>query len=120
VSPVLFFHRLETDHYRLQAISRLFQIVLDINHPDFAIQDRQWRPCVVFLLRYFFTPLWNDSREEVRLAVETMCQTLLEPHLDAMTACFDEYLLKAQVSEREALVAFLIQLHPHFPKWQSK
>lgn len=34
-----------------------------------------------------------------------------------MSRCWNESLAKAPISERVKLVAFLIQLHPHFPRW---
>ena len=39
-------------------------------------------------------------------------------HLEAISRCWDEYLLKATYGERVKLVNFLIQLHPHFPTWR--
>lgn len=59
-------------------------------------------------------------QEEIRLAVDTWSQTLLPAHFAAISACWNETLSKAPTVERIMLIAFLIQLLPHFPKWSGK
>lgn len=58
-------------------------------------------------------------QEEIRLAVDTWARTLLPPHLQAISACWNEYMNKAPVADRARLASFLVQLHPHFPSWQG-
>ncbi|KAH8106968.1 hypothetical protein BXZ70DRAFT_1003857 [Cristinia sonorae] len=103
---------------RLQTAHRLFQIITDITSPAFNIEDRQWRSSVVDIFYYFFSRLWLDEREEVRMAVETWSQTLLPSHFDAIALCWNEALNKVPVAERLKLVSFLLQLRPHFPDWR--
>ncbi|GBE81969.1 hypothetical protein SCP_0403450 [Sparassis crispa] len=103
---------------RLQAILRLFRIILDVTSPAFSVEDRQWRSTVIDVFYYFFSSLWRDPREEVRLAVDTWSQTLLPAHFDAITACWNESLAKSTISERIKLISFLDQLRPHFPDWR--
>jgi len=58
-------------------------------------------------------------QEEIRLGVETWTRTLLPAHLDAISICWNEYMLKAPIADRAKLAAFLVQLHTHFPSWQG-
>ncbi|KAF8590616.1 hypothetical protein K439DRAFT_1382139 [Ramaria rubella] len=103
---------------RFQAITQLFQILLDINSPSFNVQDRQWRTSVVDVINHFFSPLWLDSCEDIRLTVDTWARTLLPAHLRTISACWDEYMSKAPIADRAKLASFLVQLHTHFPSWQ--
>ncbi|KDQ07904.1 hypothetical protein BOTBODRAFT_180257 [Botryobasidium botryosum FD-172 SS1] len=103
---------------RFQAVTRLFRVILDIKSFEAHIGGRQWHSSIVFIFQYFFPALWQDTREEVRLSTETLMQTLLPGHMEAITACWDEYLAKSINTDRIKLVHFLIQLHPHFPTWQ--
>lgn len=64
--------------------------------------------------------LISGLQEEVRLAVDTWSQTLLPAHFEAISLCWNESLTKAPIAERARLVAFLIQLHPHFPSWKGR
>ncbi|KAI0928528.1 hypothetical protein AcW1_005746 [Taiwanofungus camphoratus] len=102
----------------LQAVSRLFRIILDVTSPAFKVEDRQWKSSVIGVFHSFFSSMWTIEREEVRVAVDTWCQTLLPAHLDAITSCWNESLAKSPIAERIRLVSFLNQLHPHFPSWQ--
>ena len=52
------------------------------------------------------------------MTVDSWSQALLPAHFEAISACWDEALTELPVAERARLVAFLIQLHPHFPGWQ--
>ncbi|KAI0362213.1 hypothetical protein OH77DRAFT_1416438 [Trametes cingulata] len=103
---------------RLQAAVRLFRMVEDVTSPAFVVEDRQWRSSVIDIFRYFFSALWEDEREEVRLAVDTWTQTLLPAHFDAITLCWNEALVKSPISDRAKLVSFLNQLRSHFPQWR--
>ncbi|KAI0748219.1 hypothetical protein C8Q80DRAFT_1104066 [Daedaleopsis nitida] len=103
---------------RLQAVTRLFRVVQDVTSPAFMVEDRQWRSSVIDVFRYFFGALWEDEREEIRLAVDTWTQTLLPAHFNAMSLCWDEALVKSPIGDRTKLVSFLNQLRPHFPQWQ--
>ena len=60
------------------------------------------------------TPL----QEEIRVAVDAFSSTLLPAHFEAISLCWSEAISKAPIGERVKLVAFLIQLHPHFPQWK--
>lgn len=52
--------------------------------------------------------------------MDTWSQTLLPAHFNVISTCWNETLSKAPIAERIRLVAFLIQLLPHFPKWSGK
>ncbi|KAH9856975.1 hypothetical protein C2E23DRAFT_892456 [Lenzites betulinus] len=103
---------------RLEAVVRLFRIIEDATSPAFVVEDRQWRSSVIDVFRYFFAALWEDEREEIRLAVDTWTQTLLAAHFDTITLCWSEALVKSPISDRAKLVSFLNQLRPHFPHWR--
>jgi hypothetical protein len=60
------------------------------------------------------------NQEEIRLTVDAWSQTLLPTHLEAISLCWDEALTTAPLVDRQKLVAFLIQLHPHFPNWRGE
>ena len=55
----------------------------------------------------------------MKIAVDTWSRTLLPPHFEAITNCWNEALLKAPMSERVKLVNFLICLHSRFPGWKG-
>ncbi|KAK7693413.1 hypothetical protein QCA50_002981 [Cerrena zonata] len=103
---------------RMQSLSWLFRMVLDVTSPAFVLDDRQWRPSIIDIFYYFFSALWLDDREEIRLTVETWSQTLLPAHHEAITLCWNEALSKAPIGERSRLIHFLLQLRPHFPLWR--
>ncbi|KAH9951250.1 hypothetical protein B0H21DRAFT_272251 [Amylocystis lapponica] len=103
---------------RLQAVLRLFRIILDVTSPAFNVEDRQWRSSVIDVFYYFFSCLWTDEREEIRLTVDTWSSTLLPAHFDAIALCWNEALAKSPISERVKLVSFLTQLRSHFPTWR--
>ncbi|TCD71881.1 hypothetical protein EIP91_000013 [Steccherinum ochraceum] len=95
-----------------------WEIVTDVTSPAFSVEDRQWRPSVIDIFHFFFSRLWLDDREEVRMAVETWAQTLLASHFDAIALCWSEALNKIPVADRVRLVSFLSQLRAHFPTWR--
>ncbi|KAI8998560.1 hypothetical protein BD414DRAFT_519687 [Trametes punicea] len=103
---------------RLQAVARLFRMIEDATSPSFNVEDRQWRSSLIDIFRYFFSSMWEDEREEVRLAVDTWMQTLLPAHFEAITLCWNEALVRSPISDRAKLVSFLNQLRPHFPHWR--
>ncbi|KAI1795782.1 hypothetical protein LXA43DRAFT_1163651 [Ganoderma leucocontextum] len=103
---------------RLQAVVRLFRVVEDVTSPAFEVEDRQWRSSVIDVFRYFFAALWEDDREEVRLAVDIWTQTLQAAHFEAIALCWDEALAKSPIPDRTKLVSFLNQLRSHFPQWR--
>lgn len=103
---------------RLQAIVRLSRIVMDVISPSFEVEDRQWRPAIIDIFEHFFARMWADPQEEIRVAVDGFSSTLLPAHFEAIAQCWSEAIAKAPISERVRLVSFLIQLHPHFPRWQ--
>ncbi|EJD52997.1 hypothetical protein AURDEDRAFT_180591 [Auricularia subglabra TFB-10046 SS5] len=104
---------------RFQALTRLFRIVLDVTNPQFYVDGQQWRSAIATIFVYFFEAMWADERETIKLAADTWLQTLLPAHMEAIAACWDAYVSSAPVSGRARLIAFLIQLQPHFPKWQT-
>lgn len=61
-----------------------------------------------------------SPQEEIRSAVKTSSAALLTAHLDIISQCWSEALSRAPIDERTKLVAFLIQLRPHFPTWQGE
>jgi hypothetical protein len=48
--------------FSLAAVLRLFRIILDINNPDFRVDDRQWRPNAIDIFSYYFSAAWADQR----------------------------------------------------------
>ncbi|TFY77906.1 hypothetical protein EWM64_g6106 [Hericium alpestre] len=106
---------------RLQAIRRLFSIILDVTNQKFDVDDRQWRSSIISVFDRFFTSMWQDPQEEIRIGVDAWSQTLLPAHFDAISACWNECLSKAPIADRVKLLAFLIQLQPHFPilSWEG-
>ncbi|KAH0583846.1 hypothetical protein H2248_009444 [Termitomyces sp. 'cryptogamus'] len=111
---------LPTSHWerRFLAINRLFKVVLDVISPSFDLEDCQWRPSLADVFYYFFTSLWADSREEIRIAAGTCSATLLPAHFQAITTCWNELLSKSPIAERLKLISFLAQLRSYFPRWQ--
>lgn len=121
---------------RFQALTRIFRIMLDICHPDFYIDGRQWRASIASIFMRFFRCMWEDPKvcvlaafhrvstqstlqEEIRLTADTWAHTLLPVHYKYIGMCWDEYATSAPMDRRQRLVSFLIQLHCHFPTWQS-
>jgi hypothetical protein len=128
--------------HSLQAVTRLFRMVLDVTSPAFNIEDRQWRSSVIDVFYHYFRATWADERvcplfgfiatdtkgfgfdqrcfqEEIRLAVDTFSSNLLPAHFEAISLCWNESLSKAPIAERIKLISFLSQLHPHFPSWNG-
>ncbi|KAI0062284.1 hypothetical protein BV25DRAFT_1804358 [Artomyces pyxidatus] len=103
---------------RLQAMKRLFRIILDVTNPAFNVEERQWRSSIICAFTYYFTAMWKDPQEEIRVTVETWSRTLLPAHMDAISSCWNESIAKAPIADRVKLVAFLIQLQPHFVSWR--
>ncbi|RDB21389.1 hypothetical protein Hypma_011626 [Hypsizygus marmoreus] len=100
------------------AVTRLFRIILDVTSPYFNVENRQWRSSVADIFYFFFSAMWGDQQEEIRIAVNSFSSSLLPAHFEAISSCWNESLSKAPVSERVRLVAFLIQLRPYFPTWK--
>ncbi|KAJ7452375.1 hypothetical protein B0H11DRAFT_2327847, partial [Mycena galericulata] len=103
---------------RLLAVSRLFRIILDVTSPAFDIEGRQWRSSIIEVFYRYFSALWADEKEEIRLVVDTFASSLLPAHFEAISRCWTESLATAPIEERVKLVSFLIQLRPYFPTWQ--
>ncbi|KIY72162.1 hypothetical protein CYLTODRAFT_367962 [Cylindrobasidium torrendii FP15055 ss-10] len=103
---------------RLEGVARLFRIILDSSSPSFNLDDRLWRSNVIDVFEYFFTSLWADEKEEIRLSTETLVSTMQQVHFAAITSCWNEVLMKSPIGERTRLVSFLIQLRSHFPLWK--
>ncbi|CAK5277405.1 unnamed protein product [Mycena citricolor] len=103
---------------RLLAVTRLFRVVMDVTSPLFNIDGRQWRSSVIEVFYRFFSALWVDEKEEIRVVVDTFTSSLLPPHFDAISHCWTEALAISPIAERVKLVSFLIQLRPHFPSWK--
>lgn len=59
-------------------------------------------------------------QEVIRIAATTCSATLLPAHLQAISACWNELLLKSPIAERSKLIAFLTQLRPYFPHWKGE
>ncbi|KAI9446343.1 hypothetical protein H4582DRAFT_1905062 [Lactarius indigo] len=103
---------------RLRTMKQLFRIILDVTNPSFVIGDRQWQSSATIIFHSYFTALWQDPQEEVKVAVDTWSQTLLPAHFEAITNCWNEALVKAPVSERLRLINFLIKLQSLFSSWR--
>ncbi|KAK0459777.1 uncharacterized protein EV420DRAFT_1620288 [Desarmillaria tabescens] len=82
------------------------------------VEGRQWKSSVSDVFYYFFTSLWADKKEEIRLSVDTLVSNMLAVHFNAISSCWDEVLSKSPIEERVKLVSFLIQLRSHFPTWK--
>ncbi|KAI0306458.1 hypothetical protein B0F90DRAFT_1808156 [Multifurca ochricompacta] len=103
---------------RLRTLKQLFRIILDVINPSFIVEDRQWQSSATIIFYNYFTALWQDSQEEVKVAVDTWSQTLFPAHFEAITNCWNDALVNAPVSERVRLVSFLIRLHSLFSGWR--
>ncbi|KAJ7172444.1 hypothetical protein C8R46DRAFT_149097 [Mycena filopes] len=103
---------------RLLAVTRLFRIILDVTSPAFNIEGRQWRSSIIEVFYRYFSALWADEKEEIRLIADTLASGLLPAHLHAISLCWTESLSTAPIAERVKLVSFLVQLRPYFPGWQ--
>ncbi|KAF4615386.1 hypothetical protein D9613_003079 [Agrocybe pediades] len=103
---------------RLSAINKLFRMITDVSSPAFDVEGRQWRSSVIDIFFWFFSALWSDPSEEVRLAVRSFSASLLPGHFEVISQCWNEALTKATIAERTRLVGFLIQIRPYFPKWK--
>ncbi|KAJ8700118.1 hypothetical protein PTI98_003174 [Pleurotus ostreatus] len=103
---------------RLDSVSRIFRIILETLSASFNVEGRQWRSSVANVFRKFFSAIWSDEKEEVRLEAKSLSRTLLPTHLLAVALCWNEALMKAPMSERVGITSFLIELHSHFPEWQ--
>ncbi|KAL0071388.1 hypothetical protein AAF712_001245 [Marasmius tenuissimus] len=102
---------------RLSAVTKVFRLILDITSPAQTVEGRQWRSSITDAFYYFFVSLWADEKQEIRVAVETLCSTLLPSHLDEISLCWTELLATSPIAERVRLTTFLIQLRHHFPSW---
>ncbi|GAW10310.1 hypothetical protein LENED_012563 [Lentinula edodes] len=102
---------------RLSALVKLFRIILDVTSPAFTVEGRQWRSTITEVFYYFFSTLWADEKEELRLAADTFSSNLLPAHFEQISLCWSELLAKSPIADRVKLVSFLIQLRPHFPSW---
>ncbi|KAG5220464.1 Protein kinase delta type [Salix suchowensis] len=107
-----------TEGISLDSVSRIFRIILETLSASFNVEGRQWRTSVANVFRKFFSAIWSDEKEEVRLEAKSLSRTLLPTHLLAIALCWDEALMKAPMSERVGITSFLIELHSHFPEWQ--
>ncbi|KAJ3845083.1 hypothetical protein F5878DRAFT_655339 [Lentinula raphanica] len=103
---------------RLSALVRLFRIIMDVTSPAFNVEGRQWRSSITEVFYHYFSTLWIDEKEELRLAADTFSSNLLPAHLDQISLCWNEFLVKSPIVDRVRLISFLIQLRPHFPTWQ--
>ncbi|KAI0093920.1 hypothetical protein BDY19DRAFT_989447 [Irpex rosettiformis] len=103
---------------RMQYALRLFRMILDVISPAFNVEDHQWRPSVIEIFHQFFSLIWRDEKEEIRVAADTWSQTLLPAHMASIAQCWDEALGKAPMAERVRLVNFLLHLRNHFPRWK--
>ncbi|KAK1236541.1 hypothetical protein PQX77_000234 [Marasmius sp. AFHP31] len=102
---------------RLSAVTKVFRLILDITGPAQTVEGRQWRSSITDAFHYFFVSLWADEKQEIRVAVETLCSTLLPSHFDEISLCWTELLATSPIAERVRLTTFLIQLRHHFPSW---
>ncbi|KAH9079531.1 hypothetical protein EDB83DRAFT_2343143 [Lactarius deliciosus] len=103
---------------RLRTLKQLFRMILDVTNPSFVIGDRQWQSSATIIFYSYFTALWQDPQEEIKVAVDTWSQTLLPAHFEAITNCWNEALVKAPASERLGLINFLIKLQSLFSSWR--
>ncbi|KAF8163325.1 hypothetical protein B0H34DRAFT_805778 [Crassisporium funariophilum] len=104
--------------HRLSGVNRLFRMISDVTSPAFHVEGRQWRSSVIEIFYQYFSALWADPVEEVRLAVRSASAALLPAHFEIISQCWIETLTKAPITDRVKLVGFLIQLRPHFPTWK--
>lgn len=49
-------------HFRLVGASRLFQIIVNIKSPEFEIEGREWRLCVLDIFYSYFQSIWSDPK----------------------------------------------------------
>ncbi|KAF9454513.1 hypothetical protein P691DRAFT_770412 [Macrolepiota fuliginosa MF-IS2] len=103
---------------RVHSATRMFRIVQDVCSPAFNVDGRQWKTSMVRVFLVFFSLLWLDPKEEVRLVVKTHCSSLLPSHFEALASCFDETMTRAPISDRVRLISFLSRLRVHFSRWR--
>ncbi|KAF5358295.1 hypothetical protein D9756_001552 [Leucocoprinus leucothites] len=103
---------------RVRSATRLFRVVQDVCNPGFDIDGRQWKSSIVEVFQSFFSLLWSDPKEEIRLIAKSHCSSLLPAHFEALTSCFDETMTRAPFIDRVRLILFLTRLRVHFPRWQ--
>ncbi|KAG7092480.1 hypothetical protein E1B28_008832 [Marasmius oreades] len=104
--------------FRLAAVRKLFRLILDIKVPAQTVEGRQWRSSITDVFYFFFGSLWRDEKQEIRVAVEILCSTLLPSHFEEISLCWTELFATSPVEERLKLAAFLVQLRSQFPSWQ--
>ncbi|KAF5315600.1 hypothetical protein D9611_004713 [Ephemerocybe angulata] len=102
---------------RLVTMNRLSRILVDITSPAFNIDGRQWRSSVGEIFATFFSMLWSDSQEEIRLSVRAVASGLLPAQIEAISQCWNETLSKSPMTNKVHLISFLIQLRSHLPGW---
>jgi hypothetical protein len=101
---------------RVQGISRLSSMIVDII--DLGTDDltKRWREQASDVLECFFSALW--SSQDVRVVAEGLKAALLPTHLSSISAFWNESLPRSTVPNRLKSITFLLQLHPHIPRWQ--
>jgi hypothetical protein len=105
--------------YRVEAVTKLSSMVLDIIDPAIDELTRRWREHASDVLESFFSALWS-SHEEVRIMTEGLKATLLPSHLSAISAFWNEGLPRSTVPNRLKTISFLLQLRPHTHRWQCQ
>jgi hypothetical protein len=104
---------------RLDALARLSRISLDLIDPDLDDDTKRWRQRATDIFIHLFSAIWSPQ-EDVRIAADGVKAALLPTHLDAISDFWNGALPESTVAERLSIVSFLLQLHPHLPRWQSK
>jgi hypothetical protein len=59
--------------YSLEAVLRLFRIILDIKSPSFQVEGRQWRPSVIEIFYHYFSTVWADQKVILMLECLRFC-----------------------------------------------
>ncbi|KAJ2931375.1 hypothetical protein H1R20_g5743, partial [Candolleomyces eurysporus] len=103
---------------RLVTVNRLSRILADVTSPAFNIDGRQWRSSIGETFTTYFSVLWNDAQEEIRLSIRVHVNSLLPAQIEAISQCWNEMLTTSPMADKLKLISFLIQLRPHLPGWK--
>jgi len=104
----------------LVTVNRLSRILMDVTSPALHIDGRQWRSGIGKILESYFSILWKDAQEEIRLAVRAVVTGLLPAQIEAAAQCWTEALTTSPMKEKIELISFLLQLRPHLHGWKRE
>lgn len=119
VSLIICTGQMMNPFHRVEALSQLQRIVIDLVDPSLYISQDvlRWRHQSLDVFEYFFKALWS-TQNDVRQAASCMASALLKTHLEAITQFWALVLPQTTVPRRLGAISFMLQLKPHFAHWQ--